>query len=509
MDIKENDKVKQYLNNVCSQIKFKEVHKDIVAELKDHIQSFAEDNMENNMPEEAAIDKALSQMGDPHLIGKQLHTIHKPEPEWGILLFTLFFSIFGLVTMYFLETNKAVYNKNFYFPIFQNSLVSYLIGISIMIALYFFDYRKLFKYSKPIYFITLFILIFTCLFCRTINGVPYIGIGSTTINFISISPIFLIIAFAGIFENWNWRNIKSFILGILLLFIPCFFMLRGSLFSLIIYVFTCLIIMYASKAKVSHICVIIGGLVSTITLYLLTEPYRTARLLDFFNPSKDPKGSGWLYFQLKNAVSSAGILGNGFTFKTNSIPEIHSDFVLTYIVYTFGWVTAAILIMLIVFFIARIYKITNKTKDTYGKLLINGFSSIFFTKFLFNILVNLGLSPTVSVSLPFISYGRYELLSNMIMIGLILSVYRRRTLSPISSESQSINFYKYKNSYIHKLIMEQWNNNMYENHEFNNASFVECNLSNAEIKNCNISGLKVNGISVEKLLEDYNNKVSK
>lgn len=508
MNIKGNDKIKQYLNNVCSEIKFKEVHKDIVSELEDHIQSFSEDNLENGLTEDAAINKAIAQMGDPHLVGKQLNIIHKPKPEWSILLLTLLFSMFGLTIMYLLE-NKSIHDNHYsYYPLFQTSLISYIVGIIIITALYFFNYRKLLLYSKYIYLTTVFLLVFTNLFGRPVSGIPFLQIGSIIVNFISISPIFLITALAGIFRSWNWKNSRNFILGVLTLFLPCFLILKGSIFNLAIYLAACFVIMYASKAKLSHICIIAVGLIMSIIFYFLSEPYRIKRFFSFLHPNVDPNGGSWLYLQLKNATSSAGILGRGFTLKTNSIPNIQSDFVLTYIIYTFGWAVASIFILSIIFFIVRLYKSADETKDPYGKLLIKGFSSIFFLKFLSNILVNLGLAPTAGVSLPFISYGRYELLSYMIMIGLILSVYRRKNLSPTTTKSEAFNIDKYKNSYLHKLIMAQGNNNLYENREFSNTNFIDCDLSNAEIKNCNISGLKVNGVPVEKLLDNYNKEES-
>ncbi|WP_243894298.1 FtsW/RodA/SpoVE family cell cycle protein [Clostridium haemolyticum] len=43
--------------------------------------------------------------------------------------------------------------------------------------------------------------------------------------------------------------------------------------------------------------------------------------------------------------------------------------------------------------------------------------------------MNFNLLPLSGISIPFISYGVPENLFNMLSIGIILSVYRRRSLS--------------------------------------------------------------------------------
>ncbi|EQB89536.1 cell division protein FtsW (lipid II flippase) [Clostridium punense] len=124
--------------------------------------------------------------------------------------------------------------------------------------------------------------------------------------------------------------------------------------------------------------------------------------------------------------------------KPKIIPNLHTDFLFTYIVYTFGWIAAAILITLIVVFILKIITVAKVTKNAYGKLIVSGFIAVLTTEFLLNIGMNFGIAPIVGISLPFMSFWCSQLLINMTIVGLILSVYRRKDLTHNMAKSEVI-----------------------------------------------------------------------
>ena len=47
------------------------------------------------MEEDAAVKKALEQMGDPVSVGRQLQKVHRPKTEWSIILFTVLLIFIG------------------------------------------------------------------------------------------------------------------------------------------------------------------------------------------------------------------------------------------------------------------------------------------------------------------------------------------------------------------------------------------------------------------------------
>ncbi|TCO74755.1 FtsW/RodA/SpoVE family cell cycle protein [Marinisporobacter balticus] len=94
---------------------------------------------------------------------------------------------------------------------------------------------------------------------------------------------------------------------------------------------------------------------------------------------------------------------------------------------------AFFLLSLIATYFLRMFHITKNIHDPYGKLLVNGLMSILAIEFILNILMNMNCIPLVGISLPFMSYGGTLCVFHTLSIGLILSVYRRRSLSVINS----------------------------------------------------------------------------
>ncbi len=93
------------------------------------------------------------------------------------------------------------------------------------------------------------------------------------------------------------------------------------------------------------------------------------------------------------------------TLEPKIIPDLHTDFIFSYITFTFGWVAGGCLVALVILFILRMTRIASLVKDNYARLLVIGFSAIFSIQFVWNIFMNLGLAPISGVGLPFISFG--------------------------------------------------------------------------------------------------------
>ena len=77
--------IKEFLDSVCEQIKYKPIREDIAEELKNHIEELKENYIQEGMKEEIAEQKAIEQMGDSKEIGKKLNKIHRPKLDWKLL----------------------------------------------------------------------------------------------------------------------------------------------------------------------------------------------------------------------------------------------------------------------------------------------------------------------------------------------------------------------------------------------------------------------------------------
>ncbi|WP_346939535.1 FtsW/RodA/SpoVE family cell cycle protein [uncultured Clostridium sp.] len=431
-------KIEKYIEEVCELIKNRRVHENIKDELIDHIEEIIEDYRDVGLTEEEAIDKALMQMGSSEAIGRDLNKVHKAAPDWILLGITGLFILVGIFTLGFIQKNNAS-SSMVDFNFLGKTIIYALGGIILAAFLLKIDYRKFKKYSKYLYGGVIILLLYQIVsghYLVWTIGQMFGPIRSYTKDII-VFPFFLIIALAGIFDRWNWKDTKSILKGIIIAFVPTIFFIIGKdSESIIIYTIAAVTLMIISGLKLKHI-IISFGVIGPITLfYMFSEPYAIEGLQLFFNPSLDPiHGIGGSYDLLVVLRESAGLFGQGANFTRGMLPEVHTDFIFTYIVYSFGWIVGIILISLILAFIIRIGIIGKSTKESYGKLLVSGLCVLFVVQFLLSISVSLMLSPAVSVNMPFIGYGASQFLINITAISIVSNVHKWRN-TPYNAKIQ-------------------------------------------------------------------------
>lgn len=429
MSITENNKVNEYINNVCKLIKNKKVHNEIKEELLDHINDIIDDYLEIGMSLDVATDKALMQMGNAEVIGHDLNKAHKSNSDWLLLIITTFLIFLGFLTTAFLQLNT--FNDTYYINHISKLLVFLVISIVLSLCILKLDYRNFKKYSLTLYIISISLILLTLTFSLPINGMRHwLIIGSFSINTLAITPILLIISLAGIFDNYNWNSRISLLKGFTLVFIPVIlFISLSSLSTVVIYLIATFTIMHISGFKIKYLIITSGALGSILLLSIFRTAYRTERLFIFLNPAQDIDNAGWIYNQLNTLRNSSGLLGTGSTINSSVLPDANMEFALTSIIYCFGWIIGIIVIALVLSFIIRIAFISRNTKNTYGKLLVSGLCSLFAIQFILNILANFSLSPILGINMPFISYGGSQLVINVLSISIINNVYKFRNVS--------------------------------------------------------------------------------
>lgn len=405
-----------YINELCKRIRNKDVHTSIKLEISDHLLTLKEEAMSTGLSEEEAINKALARIGDVEILGKQLNKTHKAPLDVKTILPVVAASLFGLLVMYYLQFHSAFMELQD-MRVFNKSLSFYLLGTLLMLSLYTFDYRRLLKYSNHIYMGTVLILLLTVLFGVRVDGVPFLTLGFVNINFTEITPFLLVISFAGIFHSWDWSDCRKSWLGVGIISGPIVILsTTGALSTTIISIIVCVAIMYVSRASLKQVIIfaVATSIWSSFQLLFKSQKYT------LLSPNANQK------------LGAADFIGNGLNLTPGLIPDVHTDFIFAYIIYSFGWLAAFIAFVLIVLFICRILITAKSVNFAYGKMLITGLAATFATQFILSILTNIGLSTLPGVSMPFMSFGGSHILLEMLAVGLILSIYRRRKTDNIS-----------------------------------------------------------------------------
>jgi rod shape determining protein RodA len=165
-------------------------------------------------------------------------------------------------------------------------------------------------------------------------------------------------------------------------------------------------------------------------VFNVLKPHQQNRILTFVDPMSDPLGSGYNTIQAKVAIGSGGFWGKGFLAGNQTqlqfIPEQWTDFIYCVIGEEFGFIGAIITLGLFTYLFLRILKISSASKDEFLSLVSIGILAVYFTHFVINIGMVVGIMPVIGLPLPFISYGGSSLLVNMMMLGILANIYRTR-----------------------------------------------------------------------------------
>lgn len=192
--------------------------------------------------------------------------------------------------------------------------------------------------------------------------------------------------------------------------------------------------------------VAIVALVGGGTLFLVTtefgreilynfgfKSYQFARIDSWLNPFHDVKGSSYQLAQSLLAVGSGGMTGKGFNVTEVYVPVRESDMIFTVIGENFGFIGSVFVVLLYFVLIYHMIRVCFDTNNQFYAYIASGIIMMILFHVFENIGANIGLLPLTGIPLPFISQGGSAILSNMIGIGLIMSM-RYQTEAPPEQE---------------------------------------------------------------------------
>jgi rod shape determining protein RodA len=171
---------------------------------------------------------------------------------------------------------------------------------------------------------------------------------------------------------------------------------------------------------------VIDGLVNHHVL----KDYQASRIVTWLDPGFDTNNTGYNIHQAQIAVGSGQVFGeglfNGISTNGGWVPNQHTDYIFTAIGEEFGFIGSSVLIMLFLLLIYRLIKSAATAQDTFGTYIIMGITGMFAFQVFENVGMDVYLSPSTGITLPFVSYGGTSLVVNYMAIGLVLSISMRR-----------------------------------------------------------------------------------
>jgi len=244
--------------------------------------------------------------------------------------------------------------------------------------------------------------------------------------------LFLVLYREGISQNY----IKSIFAIIILSIITLKFSLLIS--SVIAVLFTTAYYFFKGKTKNKIIKIIVVSFLSLTTCFATTYTYSNILknhqrnyIKVWLNLEKDPlkikKMEKTILYNLnesKKAISSGGLTGKGYLKGTrtmgNFVPAQHSDYIFSTVGEEWGFFGSIFIIFLYTMLILRILYLSEIQKNKFSRVYGYSTASILFIHFLINIGMVLGLTPTIGIPLPFLSYGGSSLIAFTILLFVFL-----------------------------------------------------------------------------------------
>ena len=151
--------------------------------------------------------------------------------------------------------------------------------------------------------------------------------------------------------------------------------------------------------------------------------YQMNRIVAWLNPFDYAQTTTYQQAQGQLAIASGGLFGQGFNVSNLLVPVRESDMIFTVVAEDFGFVGSLLLLILYVGLIYRILKITVRSNNQFYTYISIGFIMMLVFHIFENVGAVTGLLPLTGIPLPFISQGGSSIISNLIGIGLVLSIY--------------------------------------------------------------------------------------
>ena len=162
------------------------------------------------------------------------------------------------------------------------------------------------------------------------------------------------------------------------------------------------------------------------------KTYQVERLTAFLHPSSNPEKQGYQQEESKVAIGSGQKTGSGVNstqIKGEYVPEDDTDFIFAAVGEQYGFVGAALVLSLYALLIWRTLRILTMSKDLFGSLVAAGILAMLMFQVFVNVGMAVGIMPITGVTLPLMSYGGSSVITTLLAVGLLQSIYVQARVS--------------------------------------------------------------------------------
>ncbi|AWU44056.1 rod shape-determining protein RodA [Blattabacterium punctulatus] len=390
--------------------------------------------------------------------------------DWWIVIIYIFMIFFGYMNLCSVSYEKA-----------EKQLI-WIIFSFIFIFIVFLFKPIHYKYFSPLFFLfTLFLLIGVFFFGKNINGSKsWYVFGPISFQPSELSKISTSLMIARIMSQENIQKNKNTLLYIFIIVIlPTLFIFfqpdpgtsivfssfiltlyREGLSIIFIFYLLFLVFLFVLSLNISPCILVfflffififilclkkkrtINDLLFSIFFFIIfstfvfVSPFFYKKLLKkhhrdriniLFKNEFDKKyreNIGYNLLYSKTAIGSGKFFGKGYQkgtiTKGKFVPEQHTDYIFCTVGEEWGFIGSFIIIIFYLWFISRIYFLSERQKDIFGRIFGYSVGNIFFIHIILNLGMVMGLFPTIGIVFPFFSYGGSSIWSFTVLLFIFI-----------------------------------------------------------------------------------------
>lgn len=350
--------------------------------------------------------------------------------DWPLILTVLALLVIGLIFVFsasWMQSLNVAGRTDYYL---RNQIKWAIVGTLGATVLMFIDYRKLSRFVVPVLFIAVISLVLVLIFGddRYNSRRAFAGGSVQPSEFAKVAIIFYL-AYWLYKKNDTINNIwyglipMGFILGM----VSGLIILEPDLSAALTIVVIGGVMFFLANVEMKQIAfigLVVGGL---MVLMVTIFPTGHRRFMEYWSGLINPVNSSFHIMRSLEAVVRGGVFGVGIgnsTTKFTGLPVSHTDSIFAVILEETGLIGGIVVVALYATFLWRGLLTAQRSRDPFGQLLASGLTLWIVMEAVLNMGVMVNLFPFAGNTLPLISAGGSSLLSNMVAIGLLLSVAR-------------------------------------------------------------------------------------
>ena len=359
----------------------------------------------------------------PPLAGKLL------QLNWPFLAVVTAITLIGVAALYSVAGGSIE-------PWASRHVARYCIGLALLLAIALIDIRWWVRAAYPLYALAIALLMLVPIIGVESGGARrWLGYGEASFQPTELMKIAIVLALARYYQWLSPRKVSwphALLPPLLMISAPIVLALEqpdlgtAALFGII-----GAGLLFLAGVSWAYFAGAIAAIIAALPhIWERLHDYQQERVLTFFDPGRDPLGSGYHILQSKIAIGSGGVAGKGFMQGTqaqlNFLPEKHTDFIFTMFSEEMGFLGGIVLLALYLLGLAFIIFMAMRCRGTFARLMAAGVGLCLFAYVFINVAMVTGLLPVVGVPLPLVSYGGTAMLTMMAGFGFVLNAHLNR-----------------------------------------------------------------------------------